>query len=368
LSARRADVRSLLRPDVWARREYEAPETVESVAAKRGLDAASILKLDQNENPFGCSPRVAESLSRCDRFHIYPDPLARECRAAIAGYAGAPVERVVMGNGCDEVIEVLFRLFLSPGDSVLSFGPTFGYYATVAGTCGASVKALDRRADWSVDVDAALSSLDERTKVIVVASPNNPTGNLTALDDLARLAGSDRLLIVDEAYFEFAGSTAIPLALSKDNVAVLRTFSKWAGLAGMRAGYGILPEWLVPQYMKFKPPYGVSVAAMVAVLASLEDRAYLLGTVDVICRERERLFGLLRQPGYLLPWPSSSNFLLVALARGDGEAVRLALEERGILVRTYSDARLARAVRFTVGRPEQNDRLVQALAEVRETI
>jgi histidinol-phosphate aminotransferase len=364
MSGRPVHVRSLLRPDVWSRREYEAPDTVDEVAARRGLDPAVILKLDQNENPFGCSPRVAEALARCQRYHIYPDPLASECRRATAAYAGAPVDRVVMGNGADEVIEVLFRLFLTPGDSVLSFVPTFGYYATVAGACGAEVSPTERRSDWSIDVDSAISTLTPRTKIIVVASPNNPTGNLTPLADLERLADTGRLLIVDEAYFEFAGSTALELALVADNIVVLRTYSKWAGLAGVRAGYGILPEWLVPQYLKFKPPYGVSVPAMAAVVASLDDREYLMSTVRLIQQERERIVSLLPELGYLSPWPSAANFALVDLARGNGLALSAGLEQLGIMVRTYSHPRLARSFRFSLGKPEQNDRLLKALAEV----
>jgi len=364
----KTDVRSFLRPDVWAREPYEAPETVAAMAARLGLDASSVLKLDQNENPFGCSPKVNEALARCERFHIYPDPLASECRAGIAEYAGAPFERVMAGNGADELIEVLFRLFLRPGDNVLSFPPTFGYYATVAGACLAEVRSVARQADWSIDVDAAIASIDDRTRVIVVASPNNPTGNITPVRDLERLADTGRLLIVDEAYFEFAGVTALPLALARENVVVLRTFSKWAGIAGLRAGYGVLPEWLVEQYLKLKPPYGMSIAAMIAVSASLADRRYLLQTVELLKRERERLIERLRGLDFASPWPSAANFVLVSLTRGDAESVRLGLERRGILIRTYTNARLARSIRISVGRPEQNDRVIAALKEVGETL
>ena len=368
MSADRSGVRTLLRPDVWARREYEAPEPVAAFAARHGFAAADVLKLDQNENPFGCSPRVREALARCDEYHIYPDPIARECRSALAGYTGAPGERIVAGNGSDETIEVLFRLFLSPGDRVLSFPPTFGYYATVAGTCWAEVVPCARTRDWAVDVDQALARIDDRVKLVVAASPNNPTGNLMPPADLARLADTGRLLIVDEAYFEFAGSTALELALSRDNVVVLRTFSKWAGLAGVRAGYGILPAWLVPEYMKFKPPYGMSVPAMVALLASLDDREYLLGTVAVLRAERDRLLAALPAVGYLRPYPSVANFILCELTRGTAAGLRGALERRGILVRTYSDPRLAKSIRFSVGRPEQNDRLLAALIAIRSEL
>jgi len=361
-------VRSLLRPDVWDLREYAAPEPLEEFAARRGLAVDSVLKLDQNENPYGCSPRVQAALGRCRRFHVYPDPLARRCRALLESYVGVSRERLAVGNGSDELIEVLFRLFLQPGDRVLSFTPTFGYYSTVAGTCAAELVGVPRRSDWSVDVEAGLAALDDRAKVIVVASPNNPTGTLTPLEDLRRLLATGRLVIVDEAYYEFSGQTALPLAEEHDNLVILRTLSKWAGLAGLRVGYGVFPEWLLPQLYKLKPPYGLSVAGMVALEASLEDAAYLRRTVELIVAERARLASLLADTGYLRPYPSAANFVLCDVLRGDAPTIRRRLEEEGILVRAYSDPRLRSTLRFSVGRPEDTDRLVEELKRIGEEI
>lgn len=358
------NVRDLLRPDVWELRAYAAPEPLEEFAARQGLDVDSVLKLDQNENPYGCSPRVQEALSRCQRFHVYPDPLARRCRALLESYVGVSRERLAVGNGSDELIEVLFRLFLRPGDRVLSFTPTFGYYPTVAGTCAAEFAGVPRRDDWSVDVEAGLAALDDRTKIVVVASPNNPTGTLTPLEDVRRLLETGRLVVVDEAYFEFAGRTVLPLAEQYDNLVVLRTLSKWAGLAGLRVGYGVFPAWLLPQLYKLKPPYGVSVAAMVALQASLEDVAHLRQTVELIVAERGRLAASLAQTGFLRPYPSAANFILCDVLRGDPTEIRRELEERGILVRAYSDPRLRKTLRFSVGRPAHTDRLMAALHEI----
>ena len=364
----RSGVRALLRPDVWGLREYAAPEALEAFASRIGIPVADVAKLDQNENPYGPSPRVYEALARCDRFHVYPDPGAASCRAALEGYVGVSRERIVVGNGSDELLEVLFRLFLQPGDRVMGFAPTFGYYASAAAFCCAEFLGVPRRADWSVAVDAALAALDERTKVIVVTSPNNPTGNLTPLADVERLLATGRLVISDEAYFEFAGQTALSLTERYDNLVVLRTFSKWAGLAGLRAGYGVFPEWLIPQVYKLKPPYGMSVAAMVALEASLADADHLRRTVDLIVAERERLIGLLSTVGYLRPYPSSANFVLCECERGTPRELRRALEEHGILVRAYSDSLLARQIRFSVGKPEHTDRLIAALREIGETL
>jgi histidinol-phosphate aminotransferase len=368
LSLEIKSVQSLLRPDVWALREYAAPEPLEEFAARQGLPVEQVLKLDQNENPYGCSPKVQEALARCQRFHIYPDPLARRARSLLEAYVGVSRDRLAVGNGSDELIEVLFRLFLSPGDRVLSFTPTFGYYGTVAGTCAAELVGVPRRRDWTVDLDAGLAALDDRTKVIVVASPNNPTGTLTSDEDIRRLLATGRLVIVDEAYFEFSGRTALPLADAYDNLVILRTFSKWAGLAGLRAGYGVFPEWLLPQLYKLKPPYGMSVAAAVALEASLEDADHLRHTVDLIVQERERLARLLAETGYLRPYPSAANFILCEVRRGSAPEIRHRLEDQGILVRAYSDPRLASTLRFSVGRPDQTDRLIEALRRIGDAI
>jgi histidinol-phosphate aminotransferase len=364
--AQRSDsgVRALLRSDVWDLTEYGAPEALEVFAARIGIPVEEVAKLDQNENPYGCSPKVVEALAGCRRFHVYPDPSAADCRAALEGYVGARRDRIVVGNGSDELLEVLFRLFLRPGDRVMGFAPTFGYYSSAAAFCAAEFVGIPRRADWSVDVNAALGSLDERTKIIVVTSPNNPTGNLTSLADVERLLATGRLVISDEAYFEFAGQTALPLTECYDNLVVLRTFSKWAGLAGLRVGYGVFPEWLVPQVYKLKPPYGMSVAAMVALEASLADADHLRHTVDLIGAERERLLALLPTVGYLRPYPSSANFILCECERGTPKGIRRALEDRGILVRAYSDPLLARHIRFSIGKPEHTDRLIAALKEI----
>ncbi len=359
-------VRSLLRPDVWHLQEYAAPEPLDEFAARQGLPVEAVVKLDQNENPYGCSPRVQEALASYRRFHVYPDPLARECRAALEEYVGVSRDRLAVGNGSDELIEVLFQMFLQPGDRVMSFTPTFGYYPTVAGSCAAEYIGVPRREDWSVDVEAALSALDDRTKIVIVTSPNNPTGTLTPLADVVALLETGRLVIVDEAYFEFAGQTALPLAGDHDNLVILRTFSKWAGLAGLRVGYGIFPEWLLPQLYKVKPPYGVSVAAMVALRASLEDAAHLRRTVELIVAERGRLAALLPTTGYLRPYPSSANFILADILRGDAATIRRRLEDEGILVRGYSAPRLRGTLRFSVGRPDQTDRLIEALRRIGE--
>lgn len=360
------DLRRLLRQDLARLEPYPAPIPLDEFARSVGVAPRDVVKLDQNENPYGPSPRAREALARFDWFHVYPDPEQRELRARLSEYAGAPAEQIVVGNGSDELIEVLLRLFVEPGDRAVSAGPTFGYYDTAALVAGAEYVAVPRGPRWEVDPEAIAAATTDRTKLILIASPNNPTGNLTPLATIRRLLDLDALVVVDEAYFEFSDQTALSLlAEGAENLVILRTFSKWAGLAGLRLGYGIFPESLRSALQAVKPPYSVNQAAVVAGLASLHDLDYLRGLVQTILAERERLRAGLAATGYLVPHPSDANFFLCDVVGRSAAELQRELERRAILVRRYSSPRLENCLRISVGRPEDNARLLAALEEVR---
>jgi histidinol-phosphate aminotransferase len=361
----RRDLTRLLRRDLASLEPYPAPVPLDEFARSVGLAPQDVVKLDQNENPYGPSPRVREALAAFDWYHVYPDPLQRDLRAALSAYAAAPVDQIVVGNGSDELIEVLFRLFVEPGDRVVSASPTFGYYDTAARVAGADYVTVPRGPRFEVDPDAIAAAAAARAKIILVASPNNPTGNATPVATIRRLLDLDALVVVDEAYFEFSGQTALGLLLDgAENLVILRTFSKWAGLAGLRLGYGVFPPALLPAINAVKPPYSVNQAAVVAGLASLADLDYLRGLIARILAERERLRDGLGAVGYLVPHPSDANFILCDVVGRSAAEVQRGLEARGILVRRYTGPRLENSLRISVGRPEGNDRLLAALEEM----
>lgn len=361
----RRDPSKLLRRDLGFLEPYPAPLPLEEFARNLGIEPSAVVKLDQNENPFGPSPRVREALARFDWFHVYPDPEQRELRQRLAGYVGAPAEQIVAGNGSDELIEILFRLFVEPGDRVLSVSPTFGYYDTAARVAGAEYITVPRGPRFEIDPDAVVAAATDRTKVVLVASPNNPTGNATPLATIRRLLDLDALVVVDEAYFEFSGLTALDLVRAgAENLVILRTFSKWAGLAGLRLGYGIFPPALVAAVNAVKPPYSVNQAAVVAGLASLDDVAYLRSLVQTILAERDRLRVGLEASGFLSPYPTDANFILCDVVGRSAAEVQRELERRAILTRRYASPRLENCLRISVGRPEGNERLLAALREI----
>ena len=362
----RSDVHHLLRRDAHCLEAYPAPQPLDEFAKSVGVAPRDVVKLDQNENPYGCSPRVRDALKTYDWLHVYPDPLHRELRARLGEYAGVPSEQIIVGNGSDELIELILHLFVEPGDRVLSAGPTFGYYTTAAQAVGADYQLIPRGLRFDVDAQGIAKAVNPRAKVVFLASPNNPTGNVTPLETIERLLALDVVVVVDEAYFEFCGQSAVGLVRDGiENVIVLRTFSKWAGLAGLRLGYGIFPTSLIPVALSLKPPYSVSQAAEIAGLASLDDLDYLRSNVARILSERQRLSDGLAATGFLIPHPSDANFILCDVVGKSATEVQSALARNAILVRRYDGPRLENSLRISVGRPEQTDRVLDVLRGLR---
>lgn len=357
----------LIRPDIATMEPYTPIYPFEVVAARLGRTPEDIIKLDANENPYGPSPRVRAALADLQDINIYPDPESRELRKALSAFAGVPSDLLLAGAGADELIDLVMRLFLQPGDAILNCPPTFGMYSFDAAINGAKAVVVERHTDFTIDIEAVEVAVHRhRPKLIFVASPNNPDGSWVPDDVLERLLALPVVVVLDEAYVEFAGMARsrirqVPL---RANLIVLRTFSKLAGLAGLRVGYGAFPEALMTHLWKIKQPYNVSVAASAAAIAALGDLPWLTDKVEWIVKERARFSKLLESVSYLRSYPSESNFILCRVIGRSAEALKLALEGEGILVRTYATPRLADHVRFTVGKPEQTAAVISALRKL----
>jgi histidinol-phosphate aminotransferase len=372
----------LLLPHIADLEPYTPIQPFEVLSRQLGRTPEQIVKLDANENPYGPAPAVREALAGYPFTHIYPDPEQRELRAALAHYVGVPAEHILLGSGADELIDLICRLTLAPGDAIIDCPPTFGMYSFDAGLTGARVLRAWRRADFGVDVErisewanqpaddsrkrhdtSHTSSALSVPKLLFLTSPNNPDGSLLDPADLARLLELPLLVILDEAYIEFAGleHSLARRVLDCENLIVLRTFSKWAGIAGLRLGYGIFPVWLMPTLWKAKQPYNVNVAATVAGLTSLAHRSEIQRTVDALITERERLHRALADVPFLHPYPSRANFVLCRVAGRSAAELKAALAREGILVRHYARPGLENFIRVSAGRPEQTDRLLEAL-------
>ena len=357
------DIDKSILPHLVEVQPYEPAEPIEAMAERAGIPAEQVIRLNANENPFGASPKVAEALARLPA-HIYPDSLQRRIREKIGEYTGFDPSHIIAGAGSDELIDQLFRLFVSSGDTVIDCDPTFGMYSFWARIAGAEIRSVPRDAAFDVDVPAVLDAIDSNTKMVLLSSPNNPTGNVDSLDQVRPLLDTGLLVVMDEAYYEFCGVTASGLVREYKNLVVLRTFSKWAGLAGLRVGYGIMSPRLVDHIIDIKSPYNVNSAAEAAALASLDDAEALLDRVKAIVEERERLFSILNGIRGVAPLPSGGNFILCQFGPGRAGTIFDGMAKRGIFLRKFSHERLRDYFRITVGTPEQNDTVVAALGEV----
>lgn len=359
---------SLVRARVNATVEYLPVESREAIAERLGFPVEQVAKLDANENPYGPPPSVIAALSSLRDFHFYPDPDQRRARAALAAYTGAPVEQILLGNGSDELLDLLLLAIVEPNDEVLVPVPSFGVYLSRPSLFGAKVVTVSRTPTFDLDVEAILSALSPRTKIIFLASPNNPTGNLVPPEQLTQILTAGVLVVLDEAYYEFAGQTLQHLMSGFENLVILRTFSKWAGLAGLRIGYGIFPPHLAKALWRVKQPFNVNTVAQLAVEAALQDRSWLMQCVLELRRERDRLFQALQRYSFLQPYPSRANFLLCYVRDGRAHQLHKHLLEHAIVVRRYDDELLRDYLRVTVGTPEQTDRILAALDQFEELL
>ncbi len=355
-------VLSMVQPHLRDLDPYEAADPPELLAERAGIPESDLVKLNANENPYGPSPKVAEALRDMRRIHLYPDPAQVAMRNAVSGYIGLGPEHIVVGNGSDEIIDLLFRAVQAPGDAIVNCVPTFGMYSFSAQVCGARTIPVERDSAFAIDVDAASRALKD-AKALVIASPNNPSGNSTPPGDIHKLLDTERLVIVDEAYVEFGGRSVAGLVTSTPNLVVLRTLSKWGGLAGLRVGYGVMDAELADLLMRAKPPYNVNQAAESALLATLGDVAVLNERAAWIVQERGRMFEKLAALPGVSPLPSDANFILCRVPDGAGERVYEGLARRGVFVRYYSRGALADYLRISVGTAENTDHLIAAFSD-----
>ena len=337
---------------------HKAPETLSN-------GAESIVKLDANENPYGCAPGVYRALAECRGWHIYPDAAQRKLRERIGTYVGLPAKYIVAGTGSGEVLDDMLCLLLEPGDEVINCTPTFDLYRLRTQINRGRLVNVPRRGDFSLDVPAVKAVVGPRTKLIVIANPNNPTGNITPEAEIISLIETGVPVLVDEAYYEFCGETVAPLVRRFDNLMVLRTFSKWAGLAGIRTGYGVFPPEITGYLLKIKMPYNLTVPAAVAVNASLDEREYLEARVRDIIAERERLYLKLTALDWLEVYPSRANYIFCRMRRGSAKTLCENLQEKGILIRRFDQPGLENCFRASVGKPEDTDRLLSELTKLK---
>ncbi len=357
-------IERLIRPDLVAFGGYAASTSPETLEGKVEVTLEYIVKLDANENPYGCSPRVSQALAAYPDFNIYPDDGQARLRQLIERYTGVNARHIVAGGGSNQLIDLVLRLFISQGDEVINCVPTFGIYRFSTELCGGTLVEVPRDENFAVNVGAVKAAISKKTKIIFLVNPNSPTGTIIPRPDILEMLDTGLPVLVDEAYYEFSGQTVASLVSQYENLMVLRTFSKWAGLAGLRVGYGLFPPKIADYLLRIKIPYNVNVAALVAVQGSLKDIDYLMDRVKAIIAERDRLFNELKKLKWLKPFPSQANFILCSVVNGKASELRQRLQDKGILVRYFDKPLLSDFIRISVGKPEHTDALIKTLREI----
>jgi histidinol-phosphate aminotransferase len=330
------------------------------------------LRLDFNENTVGCSPRVLEKLRHLTIEDLARYPERHAVEEKLAEFLGVGAEELLLTNGVDEAIHLLCETFLGPDDEALIIAPTYSMYRIYMMAAGAQVREIPSGPNFRFPLNQLCESVTERTKLIAIANPNNPTGTLATLDELRGLASStpSAAVLVDEAYFEFCGQTALGLRLECPNIFVTRTLSKAYGLAGLRVGALIGDRNQMSSIRLACSPYNVNAVALACVPAAIEDAEYIERYVNEVLHSRSRLELFLSEHGIQF-WPSQANFVLfrVGPTKENAKAFAECMRKSGILVRDRSsDYGCEGCVRVTLGTREQTDRLLDAMQQAMAAI
>jgi histidinol-phosphate aminotransferase len=310
-----------------------------------------LIRLDMNESPYGPSPKARAFLADFEATNRYPDFGQSRLIAALSAYVNVPGDQIIAGAGLDDVLTSLANLVIDPGDEVIISDPTFGVYRVITALRGGVTVNVPLTPDFQLDADGVLAALTERTKLIVICSPNNPTGNLLDSDAIERICANAACIVaIDEAYAEFAGVSHIPLMERHRNVA-----------------YGMFPRVLVPFLHHVTPPFhNISVPSSLAAIASLDDLDYLRQNVDRIVADRDALSDQLREIPGVTPFESKTNFVLARLPVENAGPVVAELARQGILVRYFGNPAhgLVDCLRVSVGTTEENEAFLTALTSI----
>ncbi len=351
---------------------YVPGRSIKEIADEYGLNPDKIIKLGSNENPFGPSPKAIENLSQNLKYiNQYPETDLKDLTEAVASYSGVSPSQVILGgDGADEILDLLGKTLIDPGDEFIVPIPSYMYYEYIL-TVNGGIPIFAR---WDipqnmVNVNSILNVISERTRIIFLCTPNNPTGGLIDKKDIKTiLESTDALVVVDEAYFEFAGVDNVDLLNNYENLFILRTFSKVMGLAGMRIGYGLGNSQFIEYMHRMKPVFSLTRLSQIAALATLRDEDYIESSKRLCIESRKYLYHELVNISNLNVLKSKANYLLLDIHKTgmDSETLTKKLMEKGIIVRDCSSFRGLDDywIRVNVGTIEEDKKFIEVLKEI----
>jgi histidinol-phosphate aminotransferase len=348
---------------------YEPGKPIEEVSRELGIPEADIIKMASNENPLGASPLGVQAIKDCaEMVNLYPDGDCYSLKLDLAELLGVNPQNILMGNGSNDVLQIIADTFINPVDEVIYSRHAFVVYTLVTKVADAKAVITEMK-DYAHDLDAMADAITEMTKVIFIANPNNPTGTMVTTEQVEQFmkrVPDDVIVVFDEAYYEYVTRDDYPQTIKYvnegRNVIVCRTFSKIYGLAGLRVGYGIAKPELVEVMNKVRQPFNVSMVAQSAAIASLKDRDHVEKSIKVNIEGKEYLYDELKKIG-LDYVPSEANFILVHLD-SPGPQVMKEMLKYGVIVRPLVGYELPNSIRVTIGTREQNERFISSLKAV----
>jgi histidinol-phosphate aminotransferase len=351
---------------------YVPGRSIDEIANKYNINPESIIKLGSNENPAGASPKAIEAVKKeAQLIAQYPESNLEDLKVKIADYAGVNSSNIIIGgDGADEILDVLGKTLIEPGDEFIVPLPSYMYYEfTLKIHGGVPVYAKWNVEENKLDVDSVINAISDKTKIIFLCTPNNPTGGLISKEDIKKvLESTNVLVVVDEAYFEFSDTDNVDLLEDYDNLLILRTFSKVLGLAGMRIGYAISnPEFI--EYMhRVKPVFSLTKLSYVAALATLDDKEYIKKSTELSIKSREFLTENMSKFDKFTVYPSKANYVLVDVRKTGMTSKEFSEEllKRGVIVRDCSSFKGLDDywIRVSVGTLEEDERFIKILESI----
>ncbi|ELS00670.1 histidinol-phosphate aminotransferase [Xenococcus sp. PCC 7305] len=343
-------------------------EHIKTLTSKKAIARGdNAIRLDKGELPYPPSLKVVQAIAEtAHQINRYPNVLGGSLRAALAEYTGAKPEQIVIGNGSDDLIELILKIFLKPGDEVLLPRPTFFVYGFATRVVNGIPIKVDRKKDFSLDLDAIVHRVTPKTKVIFLANPNNPTANLEPRKNLIEILEKlDCIVVIDECYYEFCRETVADLVDIYPNLIVLRSLSKSFGLAGIRVGYAITNPKIADYLYRIAQLFPVNKVAIAASRAALKDREYIQDNIKQIQQSKQQLITALEELG-LVVYPSATNFFFIGtkpLGITSGELVQ-SLQEKNVLVADFGGKQGLEPYYFrtAIGTPEENQLFLEALS------
>lgn len=358
------DAKKYLRPVICNLHQYTAGKSIEEIADKYNLDPSKILKLGSNENVLGSSKKaINAAVKSLGKVNIYPHVVSEELALKIKKIHRLKNIEVVVGNGMDHILEMLARLFLNNGDETIISVPTFTPYELVTLWAGSKPRLIPLlKNNYQMNMEKILKTINKKTKIIFICSPNNPTGNLMKTEDIKTVLETGKIVFLDEAYIEFGGKSLVRWIEKYPNLIIGRTFSKIYGLAGLRIGYAFIHKNLAKYYLNSITPFVVSRAGQAAAFSALDDHNFVKRTVKMVKEGKEFYYEELTRAG-IKHYPTNANFIAIDTAPKKAKVITEKLLKKGIIARECSTFGIGgdKILRITIGTREQNKRVIEEL-------